>query len=240
VNSTVDPTFADPQVVPDTPLQGRQVSEDSSYCLVQSYSWVGSDVIRPDCDDPANAQESQCIDPTDIPAENSRIANLYPDSLLCSPCFLKMFYLRLASPYLPDVDTSDFMIEQWYDILDVCNANSTMPELIVRLLPSYQAAPGDSTGGSDNTTQAWTPTPADSTTCSGRVIVLADLEEPTIDYDTQTPCDVIPPYLEASTGDVIQTMGSPSCLPILNNTVMPSICLPLSCEVAKMPNYTTW
>ena len=240
-NSTVNGTFSDPQSLPDTTLERRQASEDSTYCLVQSYNWIGSDIVRPDCDNIANANESQCIDPTDVPAENSRIVNLYPDSLLCSQCFLKMFYLRLASPYLPDLDDSDFMIDQWYDILDICNANSSMPELIVRAIPYYESAPGFSIDGSDNATESWTPSSTEvNGTCTGRVITLADLPEPTIDYNTQTPCDVIPPSLNASTGDVIQTMGTPACLPSLNTTQMPSICLPLACQVALLPNYTTW
>ncbi|KAH8900561.1 hypothetical protein GQ53DRAFT_835550 [Thozetella sp. PMI_491] len=233
-NSTVNSTFADAQALPDTPMERRQSSGGSPYCLVQSYDWVGSDIIRPDCDNPANANDTQCIDPTEVPAENSRIANLYPDSLLCSPCFLKMFYLRLASPYLPDVDQSDFMVEQWYDILDVCNANASMPELIVRAVPYYASAPGFSIDGSDNTTELTTPT-ADST-CAGRLIDLATLPEPTIDYHTQTGCDVIPPALHASTGDVIQVMRTPACLPNFNVT---HICLPQPCRVGLMPDSTT-
>lgn len=234
-NSTVDSTVADPQSLPDTPLERRQNSGTSPYCLVQSYDWVGSDVIRPNCDDPANANESQCLDPTEVPADNSRIANLYPDSLLCSQCFLKMFYLRLASPYLPDLDHSEFMVAQWYDMLDVCKANSSMPELIVRTLPYYQAAPGFSIDGSDNAVDFVTPTPDGP--CPGRLIALASLPEPVIDYNTQTPCDVIPPALNASTGDVIQVMRTPACLPNFNVT---EICLPLSCHVGSMPNSTTW
>ncbi|CAK7237871.1 hypothetical protein SEUCBS140593_010173 [Sporothrix eucalyptigena] len=197
----------------------------------RSYDWVGSDIIRPDCDNPANANESQCIDPTDVPAENSRIANLYPNSLLCSQCFLKMFYLRLASPYLPDLDDSDFMADQWYDILDVCNANASMPDLIVRSLPYYPAAPGFSIDGSNNATNSWVPLSLEiNGTCPGRLITLADLPEPTIDDNTQPPCDVIAPLLEASTGDVIEAMGTPACLPFLNSTQMPSICLPLASQ----------
>jgi hypothetical protein len=79
-------------------LVSRQTSSVSQYCLVQSYDWVGSDIIRPDCTDPANSNASQCLDPTDVPPENERLANLYPDDLLCSQCFLNMFYLRIASP----------------------------------------------------------------------------------------------------------------------------------------------
>ena len=46
-----------------------------------------------------------------------------------------MFHQRMSSPYLPDSDYSDYLISQYQDILDVCKA--TMPELIIRNLPSY-------------------------------------------------------------------------------------------------------
>lgn len=244
-NSTVNGTgFAD-ELYPDTPLERRQTSA-SSYCLVQSYDWVGSDIIRPDCDDPANANQSQCIDPGDVSADNSRIANLYPDTLLCSECFLKMFYLRLASPFLPDLDQSDFMVDQWFDMLDVCNANSTMPELLVRTLPYYEAAPGFSIDGSSNATESLAdplPLGANRTcnsTLSERVITFANLIVPPIDYSTQTPCDIIPPYLEASTGDVQQIMGNPGCVPAFNTTEIPSVCAPLPCKVVRMSANITW
>jgi hypothetical protein len=223
-------------------VERRQTSAASSYCLVQSYDWVGSDIIRPDCDDSANVNHSQCIDPTDVPENNSRIANLYPDTLLCSECFLKMFYLRLASPFLPDVDQSDFMVGQWFDILDVCNANSTMPELLVRTLPWYETAPGFSIDGFDNATAIFTdPLPLGANnSCTQRVITFANFSAPPIDYSMQTPCDVIPPYLELSTGDIQQMMGNGLCVPNFNVTEIPSVCVPLPCNVTLMPYNTTW
>ena len=46
----------------------------------------------------------------------------------------------MSSPYLPDSDYSDYLVAQYQDMLDVCNAS--MPELVVRALPYYQDAPG--------------------------------------------------------------------------------------------------
>ena len=241
-NSTVNTTDWGEQSFPDTPVERRQTTGASSYCLVQSYDWVGSDIIRPDCDDPTNANQSQCIDPTDVDPENSRIANLYPDTLLCSECFLKMFYLRLASPYLPDLDQSDFMVDQWFDILDVCNANSTMPELLVRTLPFYDTAPGFATDGSSNATASFTdPLPlGPNNTCDGRVFTFANIVPPPMNTTTQTPCDVLPPFLKMSAGDVQQMMGDPSCAPTFNTSDIPSVCGPLACEVVLMPDDITW
>lgn len=50
-----------------------------------------------------------------------------------------MFHQRISSPYLPDSDHSDYLVAQYQDILDVCQAS--MPELVVRSLPFYGDAP---------------------------------------------------------------------------------------------------
>jgi len=124
---------AEAEYQPERMITPRQTTS-TGFCLIDSYDWVGSDIIRPDCSDSAST-EPQCLDPTDVPDENQRIANLYPDTLLCSDCFLKMFYLRVASPYLPVLDYSDYLLEQYLDIVDVCQAE--MPELLVRAVPTY-------------------------------------------------------------------------------------------------------
>ena len=232
--------------VPYPDLVPRQASDTSQFCLVQSYDWTGSDTIRPDCTDPANVNASQCIDPTDLPPENERIANLYPNDLLCSACFLNMFYLRLASPYLPDLDRSDYLVEQWFDILDVCNATSSMPDLLVRSLPFYQWAPGDSQNWVANTTYGLSqPEPlignqTYNATCQARTIVFADLTAPTINFATQSPCDVMSQFLNASTGYIWQMFGNPSCMPHFNATEIPAVCAPLECSVVYMNANITW
>ncbi|KGO39886.1 hypothetical protein PEX1_067310 [Penicillium expansum] len=226
-------------------LVSRQISSISQYCLVQSYDWVGSDIIRPDCTDPANSNSSQCVDPTDVPPENERLANLYPDDLLCSQCFLSMFYLRIASPFLPDVDHSDYLVDQWFDILDICNATSKVPDLLVRNLPYYQYAPGESDNWVDNTTYGFSdlqPLGGNGTTnvtCQARSINLADLNPPEIDYTTQTTCDVMAPFLNASTGDIWQMYQNPDCMPDFDYTEIPVVCLPFSCSVTQLNANTT-
>jgi len=88
-------------------------SPNSSFCLIKSYSWVGSDIIRPDCPDETATTSngtSQFQDPTDAPPENERIANLYPDSLLCSeaeiPDLYKYFHTTIAFLMSPILRTS--------------------------------------------------------------------------------------------------------------------------------------
>lgn len=46
----------------------------------------------------------------------------------------------MSSPYLPDSDYSDYLVDQYQDILDICK--TSMPELVVRALPYYEDAPG--------------------------------------------------------------------------------------------------
>ena len=82
--------------------------------MVESLSWVGSDIVRPDCSTDPTAQ--QCVNPYNVTAENERLANLYNDSMLCSDCFVQMMYYRVTSDYLPDSDYSDYLVDQFQDI----------------------------------------------------------------------------------------------------------------------------
>ena len=242
---TVD-SLETPGPISNAALGARQSSDISQYCLVQSYDWTGSDIIRPDCTDTANINASQCIDPTDVSPENERIANLYPDDMLCSDCFLKLFYLRIASPYLPDLDQSDYLIEQWFDILDVCNATSRMPDLLVRSLPYYQWTPGQEENWVANTSYGFVgPEPLTgnqtyNATCQDRLIVLADLNVPPINVTTQTVCEVMSQLLEVTTGDLWQMFGNQLCLPDFDTTAIPAVCAPLECNVILMKENTTW
>ncbi|KAJ8124182.1 hypothetical protein ONZ43_g37 [Nemania bipapillata] len=103
-----------------------------SYCWLESQSWVGQD---PDPDCAADPTNVFCTDPD----SQKRIANVYNDTILCSNCFLSVLWWRINSPFLPDTDYSDYLIEQFQDIKDVCNV--TMPDSLIRTLPSYAAAP---------------------------------------------------------------------------------------------------
>ena len=66
-------------------------ANESSWCLIESQDWQGSDVIRPDCSSSTgNSTEPQCTDPTNIPPENERIANLYDDDMVRSPILCRI------------------------------------------------------------------------------------------------------------------------------------------------------
>jgi len=104
--------------------------------MIESLNWVGSDVIRPDCG--VDPTDPSCSNPSNVTAQNQRIANLYNDTMLCSDCFMKMFYQRLSSDYLPDSDYSDYLVDQFQDIQDVCS--TTVGNLSTRAFYPYPAA----------------------------------------------------------------------------------------------------
>lgn len=53
-------------------------TDTPDWCLVESFSWQGSDIVRPNCTQ--DSTKSQC---QNDPA-NMRLANLYDDDVLCS------------------------------------------------------------------------------------------------------------------------------------------------------------
>ncbi|KAJ9138372.1 Carbohydrate-binding module family 50 protein [Pleurostoma richardsiae] len=251
-NSTVTVDTTVPTATDDTTLRRRRIDQhlgspaglqvasnitqrqstpsSSGFCLIDSYSWVGVDIIRPDC--PDGSTDPQCLDPTDVPDENQRIANLYPDSLLCSDCFLKMFYLRMASPYLPDLDASDYHLEQYLDIVDVCQA--TMPELLVRILPLY-----------DNVDGVWDGAPEINSTVSsatvncGQNITMTDLQDLVVPDPTANGtiyCDALSTTYNVTTGDLQVAFGEPFCSPDANFT---SVCVPTGCTVMEISYNST-
>lgn len=143
-------------------------SSSSDWCLYESQSWVGSDVVRPDCavvvDDPS------CSDPANVTAENGRLANLYSDELLCSDCFIKLFDLRLASDYLPDSDYSDYLVAQLQDIQDVCSTSvgAISTRAFGGFAPAFPTVVSNATTTTDITTgsSVLTSTATTSTTSS--------------------------------------------------------------------------
>ncbi|KAF2147915.1 carbohydrate-binding module family 18 protein [Myriangium duriaei CBS 260.36] len=231
-----------------TSVQKRDASS-SGFCLIDSYDWVGSDIIRPDCSIPDAQNVSQCIDPTNVTAENQRLSNLYPDDLLCSNCFINMFYLRVASPYLPDLDYSDYLVEQYYDIIDVCNKQ--MPDLIVRLTDSYPDAPGF-LGSLPINTSSLQPFADGSSTmapnatangiCPGQTITfnqVANVASSMANPDTAWFCDSLALSFNVSSGDLIQAFQNYGC-DVADPTVTNATwCLPQACTVYQVPDNST-
>ncbi|KAI8284181.1 hypothetical protein K4K60_002110 [Colletotrichum sp. SAR11_57] len=72
-------------------------------------------------------------------ADECRMANLYDDDLLCSECFLKLLHTRIESEFLPDEDHSDYLVEQFQDIQNVCQT-TLVADISTRKLPAYPTA----------------------------------------------------------------------------------------------------
>ncbi|KAH8899990.1 hypothetical protein GQ53DRAFT_593861, partial [Thozetella sp. PMI_491] len=205
-------------------------SSSSGYCLLDSYAWVGSDIIRPDCTD--TSTDPQCLDPTDVPDANQRLANLYPDSVLCSECFVKMFYLRMSSPYLPVLDHSDYLLEQYLDIVDVCQA--TMPDLMVRVEPQYDFVDGTWDGRPE-----YNSTISSATVVCSQNIALTDLQNLSVadpNANGTIYCDAMSTKYHVATGDLQVAFGSAFCTPDEN---FAGVCVPAACRVMQVTYGTT-
>ncbi|KAF6219690.1 hypothetical protein HO133_004159 [Letharia lupina] len=188
-----------------------------SWCLIESQGWVGSDIIRPDCS--TDPTDPSCSDPTDVAPQNERIANLYGNDMLCSDCFLRMFYQRMSSPYLPDSDYSDYLVAQYQDILDVCRIS--MPELMVRALPYYEDAPGLYDGvplSSDNSLMP--PFTSNGSQFSNGTNIPAN----------GTWCNALSAKYSVATGDLQAAIGDPGCVFLVS-----SYCVPAACTLMKVP-----
>ena len=125
-----------------------------------------------------------------------------------------MMYQRLISPYLPDHEYSDYLIEQYQDILDVCNANNKMPELVIRAPPDYATAmpPAQNFSG------------VVDTTCHGQTVIKSTLSP-------NANCNSISQAFNVATGDVQAAAGNADCS--ISTT---SICLPAACALQQVPN----
>ena len=55
-------------------------SSASSWCLIESQDWVGSEIIQPDCS--TDSTDSSCSDPDNVAPQNERIVNLYDEDLV--------------------------------------------------------------------------------------------------------------------------------------------------------------
>ncbi|KAK3674232.1 hypothetical protein LTR78_005701 [Recurvomyces mirabilis] len=165
---------------------------------------VGVDI--PDCNlDPDN---SLCADAT----EGMRIANYYNDTFLCDPCYLSVFWWRINSPFLPDSDYSDYLVDQFQDIQDVCNV--TVSDTILRVSP-----PGYAIGVTPNYTLLGSTPPSGSpasSACLGQTLSTGS-----------GACDTLSTTYGVTTGDLQQITNSTTC------TFSGSICVPNKCALSQ-------
>jgi hypothetical protein len=251
VAASILTTYNETDGTDDSSSTSKRQSSSSGYCLIDSYEWVGSDIIRPDCSQASNQNDPQCLDPTNVTDYNQRIANLYPNDLLCSTCFINMFFLRLASPYLPDLDYSDYLVEQYYDIIEVCS-NNQMPDLIIRLVPGYSDAPGYFNGQPVNSslqpfidgTTGIAPNATNSnTTCAGQTLSYSQVEEVATTFGNSGAlsfCDALSTAFNVTSGDLYQAFGNYGCDLSDANDTSASWCVPKGCSIYAAPANATW
>ena len=161
---------------------------------------------------------------------------------------------RLNSPFLPDSDESDSLIEQYQDITDVCNV--TMPPSLIRALPSYAAAPSPTylPPDTDPNTNSTTSTVA---TCGGQTISASTTKRDKRKHTEPDPgpvgfeddsggyarvkrasigsCDALSQTYGVTTGDLQSITGTDDCS--FNTS---SICVPLKCVVTQVGNNQSW
>lgn len=173
---------------------------------------------------------------------------------LCSNCFLSVMWWRINSPFLPDTDESDYLIEQYQDITDVCKV-TVLPSLI-RALPSYPSAPRPTylDPGTEPNTNSTVPT---DTTCGGQTISASsskrgdyeiakrkpDTIEVEEDYSgsarvkraSSGSCESLSQAYGVTTGDLQSVTGSDNC-----SFNASSVCVPVRCEVTQVGNNQSW
>ena len=217
--------------------------DEYSWCLTESQNWVGSDIIRPDCS--VTPSDPQCENATNLAPGNNRLANLYSDDVLCSSCFLQMLYARIVSPFLPDTDYSEYLVDQIQDVGDICS--TTIPNITTRALPSYDTAPFPTSQYFGNISSS--PTSVSVVpTCTGqmvnpqtqkRLVANANVHHRPVEHQSDvkrqaSECDVLSLKYGVTTGDLQTITNSDTC------TVPSSICLPAACTLQQVTGNSSW
>ena len=134
-----------------------------------------------------------------------------------------MWY-RINSLFLPDSDYSDYLIEQYQDIQDLCQM--VMPDTVVRALPGYPAAPsptylppGTDPVGANGTSSA-------SYNCSGQTIAQGAAGAGS--------CNGLSQEYGVTTGDLQAATGSTTC------GLSSSVRMPSACQLTLIGSNTSW
>ncbi|KAK2773616.1 LysM domain-containing protein [Colletotrichum kahawae] len=195
------------------------------WCFVESQEWVGSDVVRPDC--AANPSDPWCINPANVTAENSRMANLYEDDLLCSECFLKLMHARISSEFLPDEDHSDYLVEQFQDIQDVCQT-TIAAQVMTRSLPNYPTVltPTPTFGEGPATVTDTEPEETELSCAEGQVVINV---MGTYSNDSFQACNDISLQYGVATGSLLVATGNEACY-----VEAREVCGPQPCQLLRV------
>ncbi|KAK7991330.1 hypothetical protein PG988_000124 [Apiospora saccharicola] len=189
-------------------------SSSNQWCLPDSYNWVGSDVVQVDCT--MFPTDPWCLNRADASPENRRMATLYGDELLCSECFLKILHARVTSDFLADTDFSDYLVDEFQDVQDVCR--TTVGELVTRIAPGYPHLTDAGDIGITTTATSTTATITDPvptpTTCAGRSVdIRPDYEEDLTCHDIAEKYGIASGELAVVTKSDICESEGPICVP---------------------------
>lgn len=153
-----------------------------------------------------------------------------------------MYLQRISSPYLPDSDYSDYLISQYQDIVDVCNA--TMPDLVIRAPPQYENAPPQGPGltfGTNNATASASnttiqgPYPMNGTSINGTSAINNTCQGQLIQSSTiRTGCNNLAQKYSTTTGDLQAAIGNDNC------SITAPVCVPAACTLKQVPANATW
>jgi LysM repeat protein len=128
-----------------------------------------------------------------------------------------MWY-RLNSLFLPDSDATDWLVEQYQDIQDICQIS--MPATVIRALPDYASAP-NSTYLPPGTDPADTSDNTGSSNCTGQLIP-----------SSSSGCDALSQKYSVSTGDLQAATGTDDC------SSTGSFCVPNVCTLQQIGDNT--
>ena len=204
-------------------------SSANEWCLLESYTWTGSDVVQVDCE--AFPSDPWCLNRADVGANQSRMSTLYDDELLCSECFLDILHARLTSDFLQDTDFADYLADEYQDIQSVWGKRSE--PLTTRALPGYphitEAAdigkpvpsPSPTTSGADPT----------ATECTGRMV---EIRPGGTDEEEFLTCDDIAEQFNVASGSIAVATKSHFC------DAVGEVCLPEPCELYMVAENDTW
>ncbi|KAI0124099.1 hypothetical protein BJ170DRAFT_697065 [Xylariales sp. AK1849] len=193
-------------------------SDDFGWCLTESQQWVGSDIIRADCT--ANPSDPSCGgNSSAIPAEDTRMANVYSDDILCNECFTAMLYERVTSSLLTNEDYSDYLVDQLQDIEDICS--TTFRDFTLRAIPTFDPAPPVTSIALNNGSTPTTSTPPAATTCAGQTV------------SSGSGCDSLSTRYGVATGDLQTATNSSTC------QVAAAMCLPAACTLQEVASGQT-
>ncbi|KAF7536115.1 hypothetical protein G7054_g4838 [Neopestalotiopsis clavispora] len=191
-------------------------SNNFSWCLTESQQWVGSDIVRPDCN--ANPSAPSCGgNVSAIPDGSQRMANLYSDDILCNQCFIEMLYSRVTSSLLSNEDHSDYLVDQLQDVADICSTQ--LRDFTIRAVPTYDPAPPVTSVPATTTSGATVS--AAAATCAGQAV------------NAGSGCDALSTKYGVATGDLQAIANSSTC------QITSGVCLPAACTLQRLTTSQT-